>query len=257
MIRKSRIVFIAMMLFLTPSASYAATLSSAQVNAIMQLLTAFNVDAVVIAKVEAQLRPQGATTIQSAPSAPAQTPQTKVQTASSTSQSVNTLEPASTSPIDRIPPQIVRHNRSIGGNNVSWPDPNFPGYGSTHKSCTDCLLIVNDEPTSIVITYFDYDDVTANLSSENKVLWGESEVNAKTQAIDNQLKIEPSKILNFTDAELKKEHVISYDSLGLQSSKTYMYRFEAKDGTGNTYKQEFRGSYGLPIMWSLNQTLKR
>ncbi len=257
MIRKSSVVFIAMVLFFTPSASHAATLSSTQVNAIIQLLTAFDVDAVVIAKVEAQLRPQTVTTVQSAPSAPVQTSQTTVQTTPSTSQAVNTAEPASTQPIDRIPPQIVRHGRSIGGNNVSWPDPNFPGYGSTHKSCTDCLLIISDEPTSIIITYFDYDDITVNLSSENKILWGESEINAKTQAIDNQLKIEPSKILNFTDAELKKEHVISYDSLGLQSVKTYMYKFEAKDAAGNTYKQEFRGSYGLPIMWSLNQTLKR
>ena len=176
MARKNALLLLTFVAFSFPLVSSAAALTSTQVNAIIQLLVAFNVDAITIAKIETQLRPQSevATVQPSSPMPPAQMPPSLVTTAPPAPQPIVPLEPTPIILIDRIPPQIVRHNRSIGGNNVSWPDPNFPGYGNTHKSCTDCLLIVSDEPTKIVVTYFDYDDVTANLSSENKVLWGES-----------------------------------------------------------------------------------
>lgn len=157
---------------------------------------------------------------------------------------------------DKTAPKVTNHRFSSGENAVSWLDSNFPGYGSTHKNCYNCILIITDEPTTVSITYFNYDDLIANLTPERKVLWDVPETNSKNQAIDGQLQAEPQRLLSFEDG-LKTEHVISFDLLNLSAGVNYIYKFEVKDAAGNIYKQQFNGSYGLPISWSLSQKIKK
>ncbi len=62
---KTLVVFVLPILLLTPSISFAASLSTTQVNSILQLLLAFNVDSKTLLAVENALKPSAQTTQQS------------------------------------------------------------------------------------------------------------------------------------------------------------------------------------------------
>lgn len=98
MIRKSAIVFLASIILFVPSVSSAKALTESQINAIVQLLIAFKVDAATVAKVESQLRPSTPKTGSIAqPSLPQANPQIPSQ--SQTPSPAPVATPAPTGPV--------------------------------------------------------------------------------------------------------------------------------------------------------------
>ena len=104
MAKKYAVIFFASALLLVPSISSAKALTQGQIGAIIQLLIAFNVDAVTIAKVEKSLGGQASGTTTVVPQPPPQETHTP-QTNPTTTSSMVTTASGTTTVVVQAPPQ--------------------------------------------------------------------------------------------------------------------------------------------------------
>jgi peptidoglycan hydrolase-like protein with peptidoglycan-binding domain len=126
---------------------------------------------------------------------------------------------------DTTAPKVTYNNRcqTYLQSSIGWPNPNFQGYGAASLSCSNCMRIATDEPTTLKLEYFNYTDLGNSLSDENG---------------ENELLLHPEKILTFTDNTLSAEHILSYSTLGLKEDDEYYYHYTVTDASGNITHQD-------------------
>src|SRR3989338_8332727 len=160
--------------FFIPSVSSAATLSQSQVNAIIALLYAFNVDQQTILSVQKALAPQSTSPVQNVQPQVTQTPVPQSAAPSTSSTPTTTPIPTTTTtPVSKARIEIINPIATKGLNRPHSTSPQFDQYGNPENEIYIGAVVYGEdgEPTRAAVV-----QVTATDTSQNKTINGTGNV---------------------------------------------------------------------------------